>query len=213
MILNIQQFLLNGLASFRESVESFASDFLKLVKALGVWAVPFVLSIIAIAVLPVVFATYIGKLVDAIIGARGVGTMTIDVTRAIRILTGATVVGFLADMFLSRFEGKAAQLAHSSLVLGSFVVLFAFILSLGWWGVAMWPVVLLVVRVILKKVPYLQYVFVIPVVLLFLFCANNVIQYAVIRAITVGSAMSTVAAAGMYAVIVAGVMLKRGEKS
>ncbi|MFA5947199.1 MAG: hypothetical protein WC813_04220 [Patescibacteria group bacterium] len=205
----IQQFFLDGLKSAREDVEFFASDFLKLAKALGIWAVPFALSIIAIAGLPAVFATHIGKLTDAIIGARGVGTMTIDVTRAIRILTGATVVGFLAEMFLSRFEGKASVLARSAYGLGAFGVLAVMLLNLGWYGVAIWPVVLLVIRTILKKVPYLQFVSVIPVVLLFLSCATNVIQYASIRAVTVGAAMTTVAAAGMYAVVVSGVLLKR----
>jgi hypothetical protein len=204
----VQVFLLDGLKTAREDVEIFASDFFKLAKALGIWSVPFVLSIIAIAGLPAVFATHIGKLTDAIIGARGVGTMTIDVTRAIRILTGATVVGFLAEMFLSRFEGKASVLARSAYGLGAFVVLAVMLMNLGWYGVALWPVILLVVRTILKKVPYLQYVFVIPVVLLFLSCATNVIENAAIRAITVGSAMSTVAAAGMYAVVVAGILLK-----
>ena len=203
---------MDGLKTAREDVEVFASDFIKLLKTLGIWAAPFILSIIAIAVLPAVFAMHIGKLTDAIIGARGVGTMTIDVTRAIRILTGATVVGFLAEMFLSRFEGKASSLARHAYSIGALLVLAVMILQLGWYGVALWPVVLLVVRAILKKVPYLQYVFVIPVVLLFLSCATNVIQYASIRAVTVGAAMSTVAAVGMYAVVVAGILLKRTDR-
>lgn len=208
-VATVQSFFIDSLKSAREDVELFALDFFKLVRALGVWAVPFVLSIIAIAALPAVFATHIGKLTDAIIGARGVGTMTIDVTRAIRILTGATIVGFLAEMFLSRFEGKAGVMASTAYGLGVLVVLAIMLGNLGWYGVALWPIVLLVTRTILKKIPYLQFVFVIPVVLLFLSCATNVIQYATIRAITVGAAMSTVAAAGMYAVVVAVVMLKR----
>jgi len=212
-IVSAQQFLLDGLKSAREDVELFAFDFLKLVKALGAWSVPFVLSIITIAVLPVIFASHIGKLTDAIIGARGIGTMTIDVTRAIRILTGATIAGFLAEMFLSRFEGKAGSMARTAYSIGALLVLAIMLLNLGWYGVALWPIVLLVIRTILNKVPYLQYVFVIPVVLLFLSCATNVIQYATIRAITVGSAMSTVAAAGMYAVVVAGVMMRRDNRS
>ncbi|MFA5945564.1 MAG: hypothetical protein WC802_01480 [Patescibacteria group bacterium] len=212
-IKNTQLILLDGLKSFRESAESLTGDFLKLVKALGLWAVPFVLSIVAIAVLPAIFATHIGKLTDAINGARGVGTMTIDVTRAIRVLTGATIVAFLAEMFLSRFEGKAGMLAQTAYSLGALVVLALMLLNLGWYGVAIWPIVLLVIRTILKKVPYLQYVFVVPVVLLFLHCATSVIEYATIRAITVGGAMTTVVVAGMYAVVTAGVMLKRDNRS
>lgn len=208
MIEKVQGFLLDGLRVAREDVESYASDLFKLLKAVGIWSIPFCLSVIVIAGLPAVFATHIGKLTDAIIGARGVGTMTIDVTRAIRILTGATIAGFLAEMFLSRFEGKAGALARHAYNLGALVVLMFMIAGLGWYGVAFWPIVLLVIRTILKKVPYLQYVFVIPVVLLFLSCATNVIQYASIRAVTVGAAMSTVAAAGMYAVVVAGLLLK-----
>ena len=211
MAFNVQQFFLDSLKSSREDVEVFAHDIWKLLKALGIWAIPFVLSIIAIAGLPAVFATHIGKLTDAIIGARGVGMMTIDVTRAIRILTGATVVGFLAEMFLSRFEGKASSLASRTYAIGALVVLAITIFNLGWYGVAIWPVVLVVTRIILKKVPYLQYLFIVPVVLLFLSCATNVIQYAAIRAVTVGAAMSTVVAAGIYAVVVAGVLLKRNS--
>ncbi len=209
MAFDVQQFFLDSLKSSREDVELFASDFLKLVKALGIWAVPFCLSIIAVASLPAVFAANIGKLTDAIIGARGVGTMTIDVTQAIRILTVATVIGFLAEMFLSRFEGKASNLARATYSLGALVILMIMIFNLGWYGVAIWPIILLVVRIILKKVPYLQYAFVIPIVLLFLSCATNVIQYASIRAVTVGAAMTTVAAAAMYAVITSSLLLKR----
>ena len=209
----IQSFLLDGLKTAREDAESLAGDFLKLVKALGLWAVPFALSIIAIAALPAVFSRHIGKLTDAIIGARGVGTMTIDVTRAIHVLTGATIAGFLSEMFLSRFEGKAERLAQTAYSLGAFVVLAIMLMSLGWWGVAIWPIVLIAFRAFLKKVPYLQYVFVVPVVFLFLHCATSVIEYAAIRAITVGGAMTTVAVAGMYAVVMAGVLLKRENRS
>lgn len=207
MAFNAQLFLLDSLKSAREEAESFAADFLKLSKALGIWAVPFILSIIVIAALPTVFSKHIGKLTDAIIGARGVGTMTIDVTRAIHILTGATVAGFLAEMFLSRFEGKASSLAHLSYMIGALVVLAVTLMNLGWWGVALWPILLILVRVLLKKVPYLQYAFVIPVVFLFLYCATTVIEYAAIRAITVGGAMTTVASAGMYAVVAASLLL------
>jgi hypothetical protein len=210
-MMNVQAFLLEGLKTSREEGEDFGSDFLKLLKALGKWAVPFCVSVVIIAVLPAVFAAHIGKLTDAISGARGVGTMTIDVTRAIRILTGATVAGFLAEMFLSRFEGKASIIAQTAYMIGAFVVLMVMLVNLGWWGVAFWPVLLLIVRTILKKVPYLQYIFVIPVVLLFLACATNVIEYAAIRAITVGAAMTTVAAAGMYAVVTASLLLKRND--
>ena len=55
MAFNAEQFFLDSLKSSREDVEVFASDLWKLLKALGIWAVPFCLSIIVIAGLPAVF--------------------------------------------------------------------------------------------------------------------------------------------------------------
>lgn len=200
---------MDGLKSFREDLESYFADLWRLLRALGVWGVAFVLSAIILMALPVIFSVHIGKLTDAIIGARGIGVMTVDVTKALRMLLGATIFGFLAEMFLSRFEGKAATLTKALYTIGATIVLFVMLLNLGWWGMAIWPLLLLILRRVLNKVPYLQYVFVVPVVLLFLSLATNVITYAVIRAVTVGDAMGTVTAAGLYAVLMSGLLLGR----
>lgn len=210
-MIDYKGFMIDGLAHARLMMENFVADFWKLLKALGPWAVPFVVSYTILAIIPLIFAMNIGYLTDAIIGARGVGTMTGDVTNTLRTFIIVTFLGFAGYTFLSRFEGKARDIGQTFCDIVMVVCLFIYLLSLNWWTVAMLTVFLLPIRVILYKIRYLEYLFIVPPVLLFASCASKVINYAAIRAVTVGDAMSTIAASGFLAVVVCVLILKHNN--
>jgi hypothetical protein len=209
---DIKDFFIKGLERLRVMVEEFISDSLRLLKALGPWAAPFILSYLILGFIPFIFAMNIGGLTDAIIGARGIGAMTVDVSNALRTFVIISLLGFASYTFLSRFEGKAAVLGQTFAEIVALLLLTGFMFDLGWWMTSVLIVLLLPIRIILDKLPYVRYVLVLPAVFLFAKCASTVIEYAVIRAITVGDAMSTVAAAGFLTVIVCILLLRHGSQ-
>lgn len=205
---DIKTFFLKGLERLRVMGEEFVRDSLRLMRALGPWAIPFVVSNVILAVVPFVFAKNIGTTTDAIIGARGIGAMTADVSVAVRTFVIIILLGFASYTFLSRFEGKASQIGQTFHEIFSLSLLAGLLIDLEWWGVAIFTVILLPIKVIFSPFSYVRYLLVIPAVFLFAKCASTVIEYAVIRAITVGDAMTTVAASGLLTVLVCTLLLR-----
>jgi len=209
--MDIKTYLLKGLERLRVSGEVFANDFWKLLKALGPWAVPFVLSYVLLAIIPIVFSKNIGELVDAMNGARGIGTMTIDVTGAMRTFIIIAILGFLSYTFLSRFEGRAAELGRTFAELLAIIILVIYLITLGWWFLPIICLLLLPLRVIFREISFSRYILVVPSMLFFAALSSKVMQYAVIRAITVGESMTTVAAAGCLTVLVSVLLLRHAD--
>jgi hypothetical protein len=199
---------LKGLERLRVSVEVFAADFWKLIKALGPWAIPFVLSYIVLAVIPFIFSKNVGDLTDAMNGARGIGTMTTDVSAAMRTFFIMAILGFVSFTFLSRFEGRAAALGRSFAEMLAVIILSLYLMTLGWWMLPIICLLLLPLKPIFAPVSFSRYLLVIPPIILFSAASSRVMQYAVIRAVTVGDAMTTAAAAGCLTGLVCILLLR-----
>lgn len=101
----------------KEALQEFQFSLKKAFDLLGnMYAPIFFCAAALLGIALPVFAWKSGGVLNALLGARGVGTLTSELTRGMWILVVALVVFFVANIALSRLEGKMREvfvrLAH-----------------------------------------------------------------------------------------------------
>lgn len=106
-------------------------------RELGRWSLPFVLAHVVIAALPVLSSFLLGSTIDALIGARGVGVMTSELTGDLWRFGALLLIVFISYVFTAKFSGQAAQAGNSLAYSVALSFLLLGLLVSGQWEVAL----------------------------------------------------------------------------
>lgn len=126
----VNSFWLNAKQRAAQTLVQFGKDTGNVFNALGAWSIVFILVEIILGLLPLLSALTLGKTVDAMIGARGIGVVTSDVNTALTHWLVILLVGFVAYLFTVRFTGKAADVGRAFRDTVLFVSLLGYFVTL-----------------------------------------------------------------------------------
>lgn len=181
-------------------VTEFGRDTGNVFHALGVWGVVFLLVELVLGLLPIMSVLTLGKTVDAMIGARGIGVVTSDVNHELIRWLVLLIAGFLAYLFSIRFTGKAGEVGRGLRDFVAFMSLLMYLITIHQIGLSLLLLLVLVVDVIFAYDVRVRLAGLLVAILAASAAAHNLIRFTVARAFTVGEGLAMVAAIAMVIV-------------
>lgn len=178
----------------------FGRDTGNVFHALGVWGVVFLLVELVLGLLPIMFVLTLGKTVDAMIGARGIGVVTSDVNHELVRWLVLLIVGFLAYLFSIRFTGKAGEVGRGLRDIVAFTSLLVYLITIHQIGLSLLLLLVLVVDVVFVNDVRVRLAGLLIAILAASAAAHHLIRFTVARAFTVGEGLAMVAAIAMVIV-------------
>lgn len=191
---------LNVREQTRERLMAFGKDTGNVFQALGIWGIFFLLVQIILGLLPLFAMLTLGKTVDAMIGARGIGVVTSDVRDQMAVWLGIIVVTFIAYVFSVRFTGKSGLVGRGlrdSVLFGSLLV---YLVTVNQIFLALVFLVTLVVDVVFTASLRIRLMNLFITILAGCSAAQTLIRYTVLRSFTVGEGLTMIAVVVLFVV-------------
>lgn len=170
-------------------------------QALGLWGVVFFGANVILGVLPLGVTVSLGKLVDAMIGARGIGAMTSEVTESMWRFLIIMIISFFAYLFVVRFKERAAAIGG---VLRDAVIalsLLIFLLLHQQPGLAFFLTLVLLIDVLAFETFQLRLGVLGLTILVSILVAEKAVRFTVLRSFTVGEGIAILVAMAMMLVL------------
>lgn len=187
-------FLTESYYAGRQRLLEFVNDLKNVITALGVWSSVFILAEVILGLLSVAGVMTLGLTIDAVIGARGIGVMTTDVTSQLWRWLLILLIGFAAYMFVQRFSGKAAAVGQNIAELIFSVAMFAYFLFAQQYLLVCIYFVLWLAEVFFLRDRRVRLLILSIAILISIYAVKVLIGYTVLRAYTVGEGLALVAA-------------------
>ncbi len=165
------------------------------------WAPLFVLTHAVIAVFPVASSLLFGATIDALIGARGVGVMTSDLTTDLWRFGGLILAVFVSYLFTMKFSGLAAA---SGLAIEGFLASSLLLIALAWSVQWAFIATLILAHLLLSMYGaklYIRLAILTLVLVAVIVTINSSLNFTVTRSITVGEGLTVIALVAWSAVI------------
>lgn len=183
-----------------ERITQFGQDVGNVFQALGAWGVVFLLVEIVLGLLPLACTFTLGRTVDAMIGARGIGVVTSDVNHELMRWLMILLIGFLAYLFSIRFTGKAGEVGRGLRDLVAFTSLLIYLITINQIGLSLLFLIVLVVDSSLAQKLKVRVAGLLVAILAGSASAHHLIRFTVARAFTVGEGLAMIAAIVMVIV-------------
>ena len=184
----------------RTQVLNFKRDLFQVLGVLQVWSVLYLLVQIILGLLPLLAVLILGNTVDALIGARGIGAVTSDLTKHLGYWLALMVVAFLAYIFSLRFSGKAASVGKDVRDLISFGSLIVYLIGILQILLAV-IFALIVVFEIASPSLKAKLAGLLVAIVTGIIAANTLIKFTVHRSFTVGEGLAMIGAVAMFVVV------------
>lgn len=195
----VNQFWLSTKQRAAQALVQFGKDTGNVFNALGVWSILFLLVEIILGFLPLVSALTLGKTVDAMIGARGIGVVTSDVNTALTHWLIVLLVGFVAYLFTVRFTGKAADVGRAFRDVVLFVSLLGYFVTIHQLFLAFVFLVVLGADTLFSDLR-VKIASLLLTLITGSLVAHTLIRYTVARAFTVGEGLAMIGAIALFVV-------------
>lgn len=183
-----------------EKVTVFGKDVGNVFQALGAWGMVFLLVELVLGLLPINIVLALGKTVDAMIGARGIGVVTSDVNDSLSKWLIMLIVGFLAYLFTVRFTGKAAEVGRGLREIVVFGSLTIYLVIIHQFFLAFVFLSILAIDVIFSDKVRVRLASLLVAIVVSSVIAHDLVQYTVLRSFTVGEGLTMIAAIAMFVV-------------
>ena len=166
-------------------------------QALGAWGAIFFLTNLVLGLLPLGLAVSLSKLVDAMIGARGIGTMTSEVTGGMWRFLLLMVVAFISYLFIVRFKDRSATVGAMLRDVTMSTSLLIFLIVHQQIGLSFGLALLLLLDTLVLSTFRARLVCLAIAILVSVVAAEEIIRFTVHRAFTVGEGLAILAAIAM----------------
>ncbi len=171
-------------------VESVQRDAGTVFQALGIWGVIFFLAHVVLGAMPLSVAILLGELIDAMIGARGIGTMTSEVTGSMWRFLALMMLTFVAYLFVARFRDRAAGIGGMLRDVVMTLCLLAFLITQQQSGLAFFLMVTLLVDVFFLETFQLRLGVLGLAILVNILIAEKIVRFTVLKSFTIGEGIA-----------------------
>ncbi len=184
----------------RAQVLGFRRDLFQVLSVLQVWSILYLLVQIILGLLPLLAVLILGNTVDALIGSRGIGVVTSDLTQQLGYWLALMVLAFLAYIFSLRFTGKAGSVGRDLRDLIAFTSLIVYFIGILQLFLAVAFTVVIIFE-IASDTLRAKLVGLLSAVVIGILIANNLVKFTVSRSFTVGEGMAMIGAIAVFVVV------------
>lgn len=193
MGITVDEVLKEGLVNADKEWSPSLKAIRQTLRELGRWNMPFILAHTVIATLPLLSSFLLGATIDALIGARGVGVMTSELTSDLWRFGTLLLVVFACYIFTAKFSGQAAQAGSALVYLIALTCLVIGLVLREQWEFALVTVALQALLSMFGTKLWLRFAWLTAGIVAAIIAVQSVLQVTISRSSTVGEGLAIIA--------------------